>query len=101
MRALYAAGFLLWATAVGFGVVKLWSYENRPGLAASAPATWPDDTVIPPPPHRPTLVVLIHPQCSCSHATVAELERLQAHANKALDIYVLMLSPASVRLDWV
>jgi hypothetical protein len=101
MRALYAAGLLLWATAVGFGVVTLWSYENKPGMAASAPGTWPEDTVIPHPHHRPTLVVLIHPQCSCSHATVGELERLQAHTRDAVDIYVLMLSPASVRLDWV
>ena len=101
MRALYAAGFLLWATAVGFGVVKLWSYENAPGTAASAPAAWPDNTIIPRPHHRPTLVVLIHPQCSCSFATIAELERLQAHTGNAVDTYVLMLAPSSVRLDWV
>jgi hypothetical protein len=90
MRALYVAGFLLWATAVGFGIVKLWNYENEPGLAASAPATWPYDSAIPQP-HRSTLVLLIHPQCSCSQATIAELERLQARTRNAVDIYVVML----------
>jgi hypothetical protein len=95
----YTTGFLLWATAVVFGLVQLWRYENAPGIAASAPATWPDNDSIPRPRHRPTLVVLIHPQCSCSRATLSELERLQARLQREVDTYVLMLSPATKR-DW-
>ena len=98
---MYTAGFVLWATAVGFGLVTVWNYENGPGRGASAPATWPDDTTIPRPRHRPTLVLLVHPQCSCSRATIAELERLQAHITQQADTYVLMLSPSHVPHDWV
>ena len=74
---MYTAGFVLWATAVGFGLGKVWNYENGPGRGASAPATWPDDTITPRPRHRPTLVLLVHPQCSCSRATIAELAFVQ------------------------
>ena len=94
VRALYTAGFLLWATGVGYGLMQLWNYENAPGSAASAPATWPDNELIPRPHRRPALVVLTHPQCSCSRATIAELERLQAHIDNEVDTYVLMLSPS-------
>jgi hypothetical protein len=98
---LYAAGFVLWATGVGFGLVRLWNYENAPGTAASAPAVWPENPLIPRPRHRPTLVLLLHPQCSCSRATLAELERLQAHVDGHLDTYVLMLSPSGMPDEWV
>jgi len=101
VRALYTAGFLLWVTGVGYGLMQLWNYENAPGIAASAPATWPDNELIPRPHRRPALVVLTHPQCSCSRATIAELERLQAHIEHDVDTYVLMLAPASARRDWV
>ena len=98
---MYIAGFLLWATCVGFGLVQLWNYENAPGTAASAPDGWPDNEAIPRPAQRPTLVLLLHPQCSCSHATIAELDRLQARVDDRIDTYVLMLSPSSARRDWV
>jgi hypothetical protein len=101
VRALYVAAFLLWATCVGSGLARLWDYENGPGVAASAPGTWPENEVIPPPNRRATLVLLIHPQCSCSQATIAELERLQAHVDDEIDTYVLMLSPSGAGRDWV
>ena len=43
----------------------------------------------------------MHPQCSCSHATVAELARLGAHVGDAIDIYVLMFAPADATEQWV
>ena len=98
---MYTAGLVAWASCVGFGLWQLWDYENGPGTAASAPATWPDNEAIPRPQLRPTLVVLIHPQCSCSRATIAELERLQARVEHQIDTYVLMLAPSSARRDWV
>lgn len=87
--------------AVGFGLTRLWAYENAPGTAAAAPANWPSGSGLPTPRGRATLVVLMHPQCSCSQATVAELARLHARVRGALDTYVVMLSPSGMALDWV
>jgi hypothetical protein len=101
MRWLLAGGLLLWGAGVGVGLSQLWAYENAPGVAAVAPAEWPGASRLPRPVHRAALVVLVHPQCSCSHATIAELARLQAHVGNALDTYVLMYSPAGAALDWV
>ena len=101
MRWLLAGGLLLWAVAVGVGLTQLWAYENTPGVAAVAPAEWPGGSRLPRPTDRAALVVLLHPQCSCSHATITELATLQAHVDGALDTYVLMYSPAGASLDWV
>ena len=78
------------------------AYEYTPGTAAQAPASWPADTAIPAPRERPTLVLLMHPQCSCSRATLAELARLMARVQGRLDAYVLVLDPFGGRdAAWV
>lgn len=98
---LSTAGLALWAVAVGVGLVQLWAYENGPGTPAAAPAHWPAGGVLPEPRDRPALVVLMHPQCSCSQATVAELARLHARVGRGIDTYVLMLAPIGVASEWV
>ena len=100
MRVLYAAGLGVWVAAVAAGLVQLWAYENAPGAAALAPADWPADSTLPRP-RRATLVVLMHPQCSCSQATAAELARLHAGGGAGLDTYVLMLAPVGAARAWV
>lgn len=101
MRLLYTTGALVWALGVGAGLIQLWDYETGPGAPATAPSEWPGDSRIPRPRERPALVLVMHPQCSCSRATVAELARLQARVAGALDISVVVLSPAGVGRDWV
>lgn len=101
MRLLYAGGLCLWLAGVGFGLTQLWAYENAPGVAAVAPKTWPDASRVPHLDTRSTLIVLLHPQCSCSHATVAELARLHARVGDALHTYVFVYSPAGAPREWV
>ena len=101
MRTLYIGGLLLWVIAVGAGLNQLWAYENGPGTAAVAPAVWPGASGLPAPGNRAALVVVLHPQCSCSQATLTELARLHAHVGAALDTYVLVLAPSSAKAEWV
>ncbi len=44
--------------------------------------------------------MLLHPQCVCSEATVAELGRLVARTQNAADIHLLFLNPSGVSDDW-
>jgi len=99
VRVLPVVGLLAWTIAVGAGLVRLAAYETAPGVAAAAPAAWPTASALPPPHGRPVLVILMHPQCSCSTATVAELSRLHAHVQGKLETYVLMLAPKDMPLD--
>jgi hypothetical protein len=48
-----------------------------------------------------TLVLLMHPQCPCSRASVAELARLLARVGDRVDTHVLVLAPANQTEHWV
>ena len=45
-------------------------------------------------PHKPTLIMLVHPQCPCSRASLTELSRLAALCPNRANISVLFLRPA-------
>jgi hypothetical protein len=101
VRLLYTGGLILWVACVGFGLMRLWTYETGPGQAATAPATWPAGSRIPAPGGRPTLVLFLHPQCSCSYATINELDRLKARVRDTARTYIVMLAPFGAARDWV
>jgi hypothetical protein len=80
---------LAWAAAVGGGLVWIWSYKTTPGLASGPPASWPASTAL----RRSgtTLVVALHPLCTCSQATVSELARLLADTPTPPTVYALFI----------
>ncbi len=100
-RLIRAAAVLVWAAGVVFGLSVLWSYENTPATAAGIAQAWPEGATLRQRPHRRTLVLALHPQCACSHATVAELARLIARNEGTLDAQVLVLAPRSEPEAWV
>jgi len=73
----------LWLLVVGIGLSFLLGYENTPGVAAKALESWPADSQIQPAPGRATLVMLVHPHCPCSRASVGELALLMAQSQGA------------------
>jgi hypothetical protein len=89
-----------WAVMTGAGIALLWKYENAPGPAATVPSTWPFDSRIRPATDRATLVMLTHPHCPCTRASIGELARLMAQAQGRVTAYVLFLKPAGTADDW-
>jgi hypothetical protein len=89
-----------WAALVTAGLGRLWTYAMTPGPAADARAQWPADSRVSREPGRPTLVVLLHPQCTCSEATVGELARLIAHAPHGVTVHALIYQPSDMGQDW-
>jgi hypothetical protein len=91
---------VLWLVAVSTGLWILWGYENSPGVGAKPPQLWPADSRIQRPQDRATLVMLVHPHCPCTRATVGELAEIMAHAQGRLNAYVLFLKPAGFAEEW-
>jgi hypothetical protein len=75
-RALVIALGLFSSAATVAGFVALTAFDESPGVAAGAPVQWPANTSLAFQPDRPRLLVFIHPLCSCTGATVAELAKL-------------------------
>ena len=86
---------------VGVGLSFLWPYENSQGAAAAPPSHWPDASRIKPAPGRATLVMLNHPQCPCSRASIEELDKLMAHCQSRVDAYVVLMRPIGFSDAWV
>jgi hypothetical protein len=83
------------------GLWVVWAYDNRPGAAANPPQEWPSETTLVSAADRATLVLVLHPQCDCSQATVGELAEVLARAPKHPKTYVLFLRPAGFSSGWV
>ena len=99
-RIILVSAWVSWALVTALGVGVLWSYQNAPGLSASPPSAWPVDSSISPATQRATLVMLAHPHCPCTRASIGELARLMAQTHGRLTAYVLFLKPAGSPDEW-
>ena len=90
-RVVFAAAGLAWIGVVVAGLSALMTYDNRPGPGADAPASWPDGSALERDPGGPTLVMLAHPRCDCTRASLAELAELMARAERRPRAYVVFI----------
>ncbi|HEU4594636.1 MAG TPA: hypothetical protein VFS10_05660 [Pyrinomonadaceae bacterium] len=91
---------VLWLSATGVGVGLLWDYENTPGTASAAPAQWPEASRLRRSADGATLVLLAHPHCPCTRASLGELSRLMAQAEGRVTAYVLFVKPRGFAVEW-
>lgn len=89
----------LWLSLVVTGFVILVGYSYVAGAtaspsvsAASATASSGDG--------RHTLVVLAHPKCPCTRATMSELDRLMAIVHRDVNVRVLLYLPEDAPESW-
>jgi hypothetical protein len=100
IRPVLVMATVLWVLSASAGLSLLWGYENTPGVSAKAPPQWPTDSGIQRDPNRATLIMLVHPQCPCSRASIGELAEVMAQSPGRLIAFVLFLKPAGVPSDW-
>jgi hypothetical protein len=91
----------VWLGAAATGLSALWKYDNAPGEGADAPSRWPDASGLARTAGESTLILLAHPQCSCTPASLAELAEVLARARTHPSTYVLFLKPQGFTNDWV
>jgi hypothetical protein len=97
---LYAA-VPVWFLTVAAGVGILWQYDNSPGTSASAaPNQWPSNSHIQLDDRLATLVMVVHPHCPCSRASLGELARLMAQAQGRVKAFVVFSKPPNVSENW-
>lgn len=90
---LFALGGL-WIAATAIGTAALWQYAYRPGATGTVFPAWPADfsrNALAA--DRYTLLVFLHGECPCSRATVRELGRVMAQADRPLSVRAYMRDP--------
>jgi hypothetical protein len=91
---------VVWLCLTAVGLAVLWQYDNAPGEAANAPGSWPSRSHLTRATDTATLVMLAHPQCSCSRASLGELAELLARSPVRPKTYVVFLKPSTFAEGW-
>lgn len=91
---------ILWLGAIGVGGARLWTYKTTPGAAADLRQAWPAASRIPRDGARPTLVMMAHPQCVCTRASVGELENLMQRVRGRMAVRVVFVTPRGAARSW-
>jgi hypothetical protein len=76
------------------------SYENTPGAAGNPPAKWPALSRIPRTKGIPTIVVMGHPKCPCTRATIGELAVMMARLHNRATAVVVLVRPHGAPDGW-
>lgn len=99
-RGLLVTMGLLWMCAAGAGLRILLDYETTPGAIEAAPGRWPGGSQIRRDPQRATLIMLAHPRCPCTRASIGELAVIMARLQTRVSAYVLFLRPTGYPEEW-
>ncbi len=99
-RVAVAVGVLAWVAGVAWGLQKIQVYSTTPGEVAAAPVSWPGSPLVSHSSGKPTLVMFIHPQCSCTRASLAELQSILDGTRGALSAWVVVLKPPGMPVEW-
>ncbi len=97
---------LLWLGCAVFGFASLSRRDGSAGASGHPPAQWQLKSFgtlnsVKLNPVKPTLVVLIHPQCPCSRASLSELNHLMALCPNRAAVWVFFLKPPGCTQAWV
>lgn len=90
----------IWVATLSCGFASLWSYSTAPGDNGNPAEVWPAETCVIRDESLPTLVMLAHPRCPCTRASVSELERLMAASGGKLAARVVFYKPVGESDRW-
>ena len=99
-RPIWIAAALAWILPILFGLIALAVHDSSPGIEGDSPVDWPDSSKLPRDPHRTRLVLMLHPKCPCSDASLDELERILDRAQGKLETTVLFVRPQEMPWSW-
>lgn len=76
------------------------TYEKTPGVTSST-KVWTSGGRVELAKDKATLLVMLHPQCPCTRATLGELNALLAQCGDKVQVYALFYKPKDYPQDWV
>jgi hypothetical protein len=89
-----------WVTAVAAGFCLVNGHAATPGRSGIRTRDWPVESPVVADPTRANLVMLIHPRCPCSRASLAGLEKILTVCRSYLVAHVFFLEPKVPTTAW-
>ena len=98
---LYCAVFITgWLSVVAVGMGSMAVYSTDAGSRGATPSGWPESSALKPHHNLPTLVMIAHPRCVCTRASLQELEIILSRTDGRLRPYILFLYPKGEQKKW-
>jgi hypothetical protein len=91
---------LLWLVVLFKGMSLLWNYQMLPGKSSTSPLQWPRESRLIRSSSQPTLVMMVHPHCPCSRASLNELNLLLTRLHEQLTVCVVFYKPKNFNDAW-
>ena len=91
---------LAWAGTIAAAYQAVRRFETTPGMAADAASSWPVRSAIARQDGQWSLIMLVHPHCSCSRASIQELQAILEKAPHTLRTSVLVYRPSEFPAGW-
>lgn len=91
---------VVWLAVVASGMAVLRKYDTTPGELGQSPARWPAKSHIPRVAGLPTIVVMGHPKCPCTRATIGELAITMARLQGKATAVVVFVRPQGTPEGW-
>jgi len=91
---------VLWLLACVGGLAALWRYKATPAPDGSPPARWPESSAVARDGGQATLVMLVHPRCACSRASLHELNEVMNRV-RGVTATILFVQPDGTDETWV
>ena len=99
-KPLWFAVGLLWLVAIASGMGVLRDYDTTAGAPGDPPAIWPVKSRISRTPGLPIIVVMGHPKCPCTRATIGELALIMARLHDRAKAVVVFVRPKGMPEGW-
>jgi hypothetical protein len=90
----------VWVVAVAYGQRALLNYDFAAAPLANAPAQWPAQSPLPRSSGLPTIVMVAHPHCPCTRATIEELAIIMARLHNRATATVVFVHPRNFSAAW-
>jgi hypothetical protein len=90
----------LWLMGIVLATRPFMDFETRPGDDAVVPSKWPNQSKLHPVPGQPTLIMMAHPKCPCTDASLDELADLVRNAGTPILGFVLFDRPSGLPSSW-
>jgi hypothetical protein len=91
---------LVWISLVFAGFTILENEEFTPAPSAVVAQSFPSTSALKLDASHSTLLLFVHPQCSCTEATFRELDQLRSNTGKNLAVIIIFPVPAHVAAGW-
>jgi hypothetical protein len=92
IRARMVLLIVAWLVITCGSFVALWRYKSTPGKTSTVAVSWPPSSALERATDRPTLVMLAHPYCPCTRASMNQLAEIMTTPSVKAKAYVVFMA---------